>query len=180
MREALSSQLLGRINSLAAAASPSPLLHRCCVRYWRRTLRLGRNEAHWNSFARRRVQRERSDDWRAARLQSHTTSGQTLLGEMDAAVLAHGNVLYSRRGKYAQLSLRPPPHGAPRSRQTMRSLLAELPNGSVLLLHSNEAEHAGLLLEVLCNVTALMPPRLAVSVVSRDDRPMPSEQALHR
>ena len=98
-------------------------------------------------------------------------------------MLAHGNVLYSRRGKYAQLSLRPPPHSvhsAPRSRQTMRGLLAELTSGSVLLLHSNEAEHAGVLLEVLRNVTALVPPRVAVSVVSRDDRPMPSEQALHR
>ena len=102
---------------------------------------------------------------------------------MDAAVLAHGNVLYSKRGKYAQLSLRPPPHSlhsAPRSRQTMRGLLAELTSGSVLLLHSNEAEHAGVLLEVLRNVTALVPPRVAVSVVSRDDRPMPSGQALHR
>lgn len=62
----------------------------------------------------------------------------------------------------------------------MRGLLAELTSGSVLLLHSNEAEHAGVLLDVLRNVTALVPPRVAVSVVSRDDRPMPSEQALHR
>ena len=49
---------------------------RCCVRYWMRTLRLGRNEAHWAAFARRRGRRERSDDWGAARLQSHATSGQ--------------------------------------------------------------------------------------------------------
>ena len=109
---------------------------------------------------------------------------------MDAALLAHGNVLYSRRGKYAQLSLRPPPHSLaaqppggmwqPRSKQTMRALLAELPAGSVLLLHSNEVEHAGVLLEVLRNVTALVPPRVAVSVVSRDDRPMPSELMLRQ
>ena len=52
---------------------------RCCVRYWMRTLRLGRNEAHWASFARRRGRRERSDDWGAARLQSHATSGQVTL-----------------------------------------------------------------------------------------------------
>ena len=187
---------------------------RCCVRYWMRSLRLGRNEAHWASFARRRGRRERSDDWGTARLQSHATGGQetlapalalalvaptstpgpspapnqVLLGEMDAALLAHGNVLYSRRGKYAQLSLRPPPHSLaaqppggmrqPRSKQTMRALLAELRPGSVLLLHSNEVEHAGVLLEVLRNVTALVPPRVAVSVVSRDDRPMPSEPML--
>ena len=52
---------------------------RCCVRYWMRTLRLGRNEAHWAAFARRRGRRERSDDWGAARLQSHATSGQVTL-----------------------------------------------------------------------------------------------------
>ena len=60
------------------------------------------------------------------------------------------------------------------------SYLGVLCSGSVLLLHSNEAEHAGVLLEVLRNVTALVPPRVAVSVVSRDDRPMPSEHMLPR
>ena len=60
---------------------------RCCVRYWMRTLRLGRNEAHWASFARRRGRRERSDDWGTARLQSHATSGQVTLVPAPALAL---------------------------------------------------------------------------------------------
>jgi hypothetical protein len=189
-------QCTGRLpHSCLAASIPfwsQPLTRirccmRCCVRFWMRALKLGRNEVHWMTFAKRRGRRERSDDWQGARLQTHAQSGEVLFGEMDAAVLAHGNMLYSHRSLRARLELRPARHSngqqrpepfAKAPRHVHGSLLTQLATGSLVLLHSNEAEHAALLMEHLHNATALAPPRVAVSIISRDDQPIPTAPAL--